>query len=117
MGDRLTDDEIEAMRERCESVIDREWERVDGKRKTYIKAGTFNPPPRGEESDFVIATVTESSISGDVGDFIANARQDLPRALDEVERLRGAIRDALNAEFSREAHDILSAALEDDTDE
>ena len=79
MNDPLTTDEIEAIKARCERATAGPWksfietrEKISG--SEFIQTG-------GE--DIYLTGATEAD-----QDFIAHARQDIPRLIAEIERLR-----------------------------
>lgn len=75
----MSDDELAAIQKRCDAATAGPW-------KAYIE-------DRDHESgsSFIQTAGPDIEMSGasnDDYDFIANARQDIPRLLDEVRRLR-----------------------------
>ena len=76
----ITRQELDAMRGRCEAATAGPWQSfVEGRDHTsgsdFIRTGG---------SDIELAGATEED-----QDFIAHAREDLPRLIEEVMRLRG----------------------------
>ena len=83
----LTDDELEEIRSRCKAASAGPWASyVEGRDHTsgssFIMTGEGEA--RGPDIELSGATTEDQ-------DFIAHARQDIPRLLDEIERLRRAI--------------------------
>ncbi|PJG52545.1 hypothetical protein CVM73_25640 [Bradyrhizobium forestalis] len=79
MNGPLTNDEIEAIKARCEQATAGPWKSFIEKRdkisgSDFIQTG-------GE--DFYLSGATIADY-----DFIAHARQDIPRLIAEIERLR-----------------------------
>jgi hypothetical protein len=80
----LTSEELEAIRQRAEAATQGNWRATldDPYERTYV-LGAFNG----------IVTVV-ADIKGDAdAEFIANARQDVPKLLAEVDRLRKALQE------------------------
>ncbi|HTA90064.1 MAG TPA: hypothetical protein VK745_10825 [Polyangiaceae bacterium] len=80
----MTDIELEEIRTRCEAATSGPWRSyVEGRDHTsgssFIMTGAG--VTRGEDIELSGATRPDQ-------DFIAHARQDVPRLLEEVERLR-----------------------------
>lgn len=91
MGKRqaLTDEELEAIRRRCDTASPGPWVScIEGRDHTsgsdFIMTGTG--ASRGEDIELTGATVADQ-------DFIAHARQDIPLLLEEIMRLRRALRE------------------------
>ena len=83
-GTVLTDEELDAIEARCEAASAGPWvSMVEGRDHTsgssFIRTGAVDD--RGENIELTGATVSDQ-------DFIAHARQDVPRLLAEVRRLR-----------------------------
>lgn len=83
----LTSEEVKQIRSRCDKATPGPWvSYIEGRDHTsgsnFIMTGTG--PARGEDIELTGATVADQ-------DFIAQARQDIPRLLTEIERLRGLI--------------------------
>lgn len=92
MTDRLTDDEIEAMRERCEGAS----EPHGGSFRTY---GDLPDRIKNKDGEEIVACAESE------WEFVRYAYRDLPRLLDEVEGQRAEIeRQAAEIERLREAH-------------
>jgi hypothetical protein len=84
MASELTDEELRAIRARCDSATPGPWiSYVEGRDhmsgSSFIQTGPGES--RGEDIELSGATTADQ-------DFIAHARADVPRLLDEVERLR-----------------------------
>jgi hypothetical protein len=84
-SDFLNDDELESMRQRCELATPGPWQSfIEGRDHTsgssFIMTGAGTG--RGNNIELSGATVADQ-------DFIAHARQDIPRLLAEIGRLRG----------------------------
>jgi hypothetical protein len=84
----LTRSELNEIKERCEKATQGPWKSmVEGRNhssgSSFIMTGTENN--RGEDIELSGATAADQ-------DFIAQARQDVPKLLEEIERLRGLIR-------------------------
>lgn len=81
---RLTAQEIEAIRKRAESATEGPW-KWDGDSLTYRKHGMLDPIVWANQYGDI--TVEEPD-----AEFIANAREDIPKLLAEVEALRNALK-------------------------
>lgn len=82
----MTNEELDAIERRCEAARRGPWTSyVEGRDHTsgsnFIMVGK-DDEHRGEDIELTGATVEDQ-------DFIAHARQDVPRLLAEVRRLRG----------------------------
>lgn len=80
----LDDAELQEIRRRCDSATPGPWESfVEGRDHTsgssFIKTGSDKN--RGKDIELSGATTADQ-------DFIASARQDIPRLLDEIARLK-----------------------------
>ena len=87
-GKELSDEELASIRRRCEAATPGSWKSyVEGRDhesgSSFIMVGSS--AARGADIELSGATVADQ-------DFIAHARQDVPRLLDEVERLRAQLR-------------------------
>jgi hypothetical protein len=76
--------ELEAIRRRCEGTTSGPWESfVEGRDhlggNNFIRTGGMDD--QSPDIELLGASVVDQ-------DFIANARQDIPRLLDEIERLK-----------------------------
>lgn len=83
----LSDPELEAIRRRCDGATPGPWRSfVEGRDHTsgssFIMTGSGNN--RGNDIELSGATTADQ-------DFIAHARQDIPRLLDEIARLKRSI--------------------------
>lgn len=83
----LSDLELEAIRRRCDGATPGPWRSfVEGRDHTsgssFIMTGSGNN--RGNDIELSGATTADQ-------DFIAHARQDIPRLLDEIARLKRLI--------------------------
>lgn len=83
----MTDIELSEIRLRCEAATCGPWvSYVEGRDHTsgsdFIMIGTGDS--RGEDIELTGATTADQ-------DFIAHARQDIPRLLEEIERLKGLL--------------------------
>ena len=102
MTDRLTDKEIEEIRERAEAATEEPWVKwVSG---PEVFSGVTKNEPGSISHEEQICTLDDfmrdASQVDDDARFIAHARTDIPRLLDEVERLReerDRYREALTA--------------------
>ncbi len=86
----MTDEELFEMKMRCDRASPGPWRSmIEGRDhdsgSSFIMTGT--PTQRGPDIELVGATADDQ-------DFIAHARQDIPRLLQEVLRLRQVVRDA-----------------------
>lgn len=95
----MTKLEIEAIRERAEKASKGDW--------YYIDFG-FN--------DFTISSeYTEREVartfSEDDADFIAHAREDIPKLLAEIERMRAGIMYAMQETYCDDTRDFLRRLL------
>ncbi|MCA1372419.1 MULTISPECIES: hypothetical protein [unclassified Bradyrhizobium] len=79
MNDPLTADEIEAIKARCEQATAGPWKSFIETREN-ISGSDFI---QTEGEDIYLTGATEAD-----QDFIAHARQDIPRLIAEIERLR-----------------------------
>ena len=80
----MTSTEMEAISARCDVATPGPWKSfIEGRDHTsgnsFIMTGTHDT--RGNDIDLFGATAADQ-------DFIANARQDIPQLIDEIERLR-----------------------------
>lgn len=80
----MTDEELEEIRLRCEAATPGPWKSfVEGRDHTsgsnFIMVGERGN--RGDDIELAGATIADQ-------DFIAHARQDIPRLLDEIARLK-----------------------------
>jgi len=80
----MADKELEDIRIRCESATPGPWKSfVEGRDHTsgsnFIMVGEGSS--RGDDIELAGATIADQ-------DFIAHARQDIPRLLDEIARLK-----------------------------
>jgi hypothetical protein len=83
----LSDDELNQMEERCNAATPGPWRSFIERRDHYSGNSfvmTGPPEDRGPDLDF-------ASRDADY-DFVAHARQDIPRLLEEVRRLRRQLR-------------------------
>jgi hypothetical protein len=83
----LTEAELRAIRARCDAATPAPWRSyIEGRDHTsasdFIMTGEESA--RGDDIELSGATKADQ-------DFIAHARQDVPRLLDEIERLRGLL--------------------------
>ena len=83
----MNDEELAAIRQRCEAATPGPWTSyVEGRDhdsgSDFIMVGSENT--RG--TDIYLAGTTTAD-----QDFVAHARQDVPRLLDEIERLRAQL--------------------------
>ena len=79
----LTEEEIEAIKSRCDQATAGPW-------KSFIETRE-----KISGSDFIQTTGEDIYLTGATGtdqDFIAYARQDIPRLIAEIERLRSISR-------------------------
>ena len=86
-ANQITDKEIEEIENRCKNATEGPWvSYVEGRDHTsgsnFIMRG--NGANRKEDLELIGATVADQ-------DFIANARQDIPRLLGEIARLRSLL--------------------------
>lgn len=84
----MSDDELAAIRARCEAATPAPWESfVEGRDHLvgddFIRTGDL----RDDCPDMYVTHESRSAPARDL-DFIAHARQDIPRLLDEVARLQ-----------------------------
>jgi len=76
----ISREDLEAMRARCEAATGGPWQSfVEGRDHT---SGSSFIRTAGEDLELSGATIMDQ-------DFIAHARQDIPRLVEEVMRLRG----------------------------
>ena len=84
----LTSEELKAIRERCEEVSPAPWHAGEGILKWYVES---------EDGDLRFSLQELHQMdghewpAGECAQFIAAARQDVPRLLDTVEELRGLL--------------------------
>ncbi|TMG46258.1 MAG: hypothetical protein E6H91_12315 [Chloroflexi bacterium] len=88
----ISDDELRAIKRRCDAATPGPWRAsMEGRDHTsgdsFIRRGNA-----GRESDLYLTSTTAGGTeipSAADHEFIATARQDIPRLLDEIARLRG----------------------------
>jgi hypothetical protein len=83
--------ELEAIRRRCEAATAGPWESfVEGREhlggNDFIRTGGLDD--QSPDIELLRASTADQ-------DFIAHARQDIPRMLDEIERLKKKVNEAL----------------------
>jgi hypothetical protein len=83
--------ELEAIRRRCEAATSGPWESfVEGREhlggNDFIRTGGLDD--QSPDIELLRASTADQ-------DFIAHARQDIPRMLDEIERLKKKVNEAL----------------------
>jgi hypothetical protein len=83
--------ELEAIRRRCEAATSGPWESfVEGREhlggNDFIRTGGLDD--QSPDIELLGASTADQ-------DFIAHARQDIPRMLDEIERLKKKVNEAL----------------------
>lgn len=86
-GQGVSEQELDVISERCSSASPSPWvSYVEGRDhqsgSSFIKTGSGSD--RGEDIELAGATVADQ-------DFIAHARQDIPRLIAEIRRLRRAL--------------------------
>lgn len=82
---RPSDEELAAIRARCEAATPGPW-------KSYVEGRDHT-----SGSSFIMTTGEDIELSGATiadQDFIAHAREDVPRLLEEVQRLRSQLAGA-----------------------
>lgn len=85
----ITPEELAAIEERCRRASPGPWRSfIEGRDHTSGSDFIMTGPPEARGEDIEMSGATE-----DDQDFIAHARQDLPRLLAEVGRLRAIIAD------------------------
>jgi hypothetical protein len=77
---RLNDEELEAIRKRAEAATEGPWEYVGGVHKLI-----YTHTPTYRVANIIVEELSEEPD----GEFIAHARQDVPKLLAEIERLKG----------------------------
>lgn len=91
MGKPIADDELWRIRERCEAATIGPWKAsVEGRDHTSASDVIFTGRPE-------VGVEVAGGSAADY-DFIASARQDVPRLLDEVARLRRLASNALTGD-------------------
>ncbi len=95
----LTNTEIEAIRKRAEEATEGPWIIEESRYGGYYNAG--NP-----KYDYSACISPENDI-----EFIANAREDIPKLLSEIERLRDELSFILNVDMTKNAHDAEHVAI------
>jgi hypothetical protein len=108
MMERLTDAELEAIRKRAEAATEGPWYSEDN---SVVYSEKVVDRKYGEPVE-----VADTSCGPDIGnaEFIAHAREDVPKLLAEVERLRDALEDIADTGESYHEHycrDIAKEAL------
>jgi hypothetical protein len=83
----LTDSDLDEMQQRVDAASEGPWRSfIEGRDHTsgddFIHIGTHDEP------DMYVTRDTKPADAADL-DFIAHARQDIPRLISEVRRLRG----------------------------
>lgn len=95
----MTHEQLEAIRERAEDT---------SFNKAYVKGDPWKGyEVRHEGNGMVIAEVS----CGTDADFIANAREDIPALLADVERLRNGILTAASSTHDDDTHEYLFRLL------
>ncbi len=89
----ITDTELEAMAERVDAASNAPWQSfVEGRDHmggdNFIRIGGLDD----DKADMYVSRDTVPASNADL-DFIASARQDLPRLIAEVKRLRRELND------------------------
>ncbi len=80
----ISENELTAIRNRAENASDGPWKAyVEGR---DMDCGSSFIRTQGEDIELIGASVADI-------DFIANARQDIPMLLDEIERLRSKLNE------------------------
>ena len=75
----MTDDELQTIKRLCEAATPGPWRAfIEG--RDHLAGSSFIQTP---VDDIELSGATDADY-----DFIANARQDIPRLLDEIHRLR-----------------------------
>lgn len=81
----MTDEELTAIRLRCEAATPGPW-------TSYVEGRDHD-----SGSDFIMTDGDDIELAGGATaadqDFIAHARQDIPRLLDEIERLQTKLQE------------------------
>jgi len=84
MSAPITDGELEAILRRCKAASPAPWiSYVEG--RDHTSGDSFIQVAGGAKDDIYLTGATLAD-----QDFIANARQDIPRLVEEVRRLRGS---------------------------
>ena len=86
--ERITDADLDAIERRCLGASPAPWESFVEERDRF-SGDSFIRVGGGSEPDMYLSRDNTPASAADL-DFIANARQDIPRLLDEVRRVRGA---------------------------
>lgn len=85
----LTDQDLKAIEARCLRASKGPWKSwIEG--RDHTSGSSFIRT--GEPGDSPNSAIELSGATNDDQDFIAHARQDVPKLLEEIERLRGLIR-------------------------
>jgi len=94
--EELTEQELADIRARSEAATGGPWRFVEEGRDN-ISGDSFimTGPPTGRNGDLYLTTDKRDGSHADY-EFIAHARQDIPRLLDEVERLRKLVAELAN---------------------
>jgi hypothetical protein len=80
----LDDAELEAIRRRCNAATPGPWKSmIEGRDHTSGNSFIITGGGNGRGSDIELSGATDAD-----QDFIANARQDIPRLLEEIIRLK-----------------------------
>lgn len=82
----LEEKELEGIRCRCDAATSGPWTAyIEGRDHTsgsdFIMTGVFGDPDHGNDLEITGATIADY-------DFIAHARQDIPKLLEEIERIK-----------------------------
>jgi hypothetical protein len=84
----LTDEELESIRRRCDAATSGPWKSfVEGRDHTSGSSLIMTGRGKSRGNDIELSGATEAD-----QDFIAHARRDVPRLLEEITRLRKLIR-------------------------
>ncbi len=85
---QLTDRDLDEIRARCEAATPGPWKyMVEGRDNTSGDSFIMRGTKGDRHSDLYLNANGKPGTDADC-DFVAGARQDIPRLLDEIERLR-----------------------------
>lgn len=84
----ISDEELETIRRRCNAATTGPWKSlIEGRDHTSGSSFIMTGSGTGRGKDIELSGATDAD-----RDFIAHAKQDIPRLLEEIERLRKLIR-------------------------
>ena len=95
----ITGEELVQMKERAEKATEGPW--GNGEQYEQMDPGHY---VYSETSGLIVVAEEEGTFRGEDAEFIAHAREDVPRLVAEVERLRAVIYNVADARQYMDAH-------------